>query len=319
MSDKVEAIEKYGLSKKNRPKAQFSKIGLVGCGSVGQTVSRIIAASGMEVVFVELSDEKVDAAIKGIEKDLDDMINHWGMTSGEKRSIMTRIKGTTDCKGLAGSDLVIEAIRSKTREERVSQRKELFKRIESVVSPDTIIATNSTTVVITELSSELKYNNRCVSLHFSTSNPGANMVEVVRGLNTTQEIYDNVKKFIKMIGLRMIPVDESPGLISVRLFATLLNEACDILMEGVGRKEDIDLALKMSLGFALGPFEQADKIGLDKVVRWLDNLYNEFGDMKYKASPLLKKMVRASRLGRSVGKGFYDYNEDGRKIVEQTY
>lgn len=319
MSDKVEAIEKYGLSKKNRPKAQFSKIGLVGCGSVGQTISRIIAASGMEVVFIELSDEKVNAAIKGIEKDLDDMINHWGMTSGEKRSIMTRIKGTTDCSRLVDSDVVIEAIKSKTREERVSQRKELFKRIESYVRPDTIIATNSTTVVITELSSELNYNNRCVSLHFSTSNPGANMVEVVRGLNTSQEIYDSVKKFISMIGLRMIPVNESPGLISVRLFATLLNEACDILMEGVGRKEDIDMALKTSLGFTLGPFEQADKIGLDKVVRWLDNLYNEFGDMKYKASPLLKKMVRASQVGRSTGKGFYEYNEDGRKIVDQTY
>ncbi|MEA1875405.1 MAG: 3-hydroxyacyl-CoA dehydrogenase NAD-binding domain-containing protein [Bacteroidota bacterium] len=319
MSEKIEAIENYGLSKKNRPKAQFSKVGLVGCGTVGQTVSRIVAASGIEVIFVELSEEKVQVAIQGIEKNLDDMINHWGMTTGEKRSIMSRIQGTTECSDLKDVDIVIEAIKSKTREDRVSQRKELFKRIESFVRPGTIIATNSTTVVITELSSELNYGDRCVSLHFSTSSPGANMVEVVRGLNTSQEVYDNVKKFISMIGLRMVPVDESPGLISVRLFATLVNEACDILMEGVGRKEDIDLALKISLGFTLGPFELADKIGLDKVIRWLDNLYNEFGDMKYKASPLLKKMVRASQVGRSVGKGFYEYNEDGRKIVDKTY
>jgi 3-hydroxybutyryl-CoA dehydrogenase len=319
MSETIEAIEKFGLSKKNRPKAQFSKVGLVGCGTVGQTISRIISASGMEVHFVELSDDKVEAAIKGIENDLDDMINHWGMTSGEKRSILSRIHGYTDCRHLAGSDIVIEAIKSKTREQRVSQRKELFKRIESYVRPDTIIATNSTTVVITELSNELKHSNRCVSLHFSTSNPGANMVEVVRGLNTSDDIYENVKKFIKMIGLRMIPVEESPGLISVRLFATLINEACGILMEGVGTKEDIDLAARTSLGFSLGPFELADKIGLDKVVRWLDNLYNEFGDMKYKASPMLKRMVRASQTGRNTKKGFYEYGDDGRKIKTTTY
>ena len=129
MSETIEAIEKYGLSKINQPKSQFSIIGLVGCGSVGQTISRIISASGMEVHFIELSEERVQAAYDAIEKDLDDMINHWGMTSGEKRSILSRIKGFDDCKHLAGSDIVIEAIKSKTREDRVSQRKELFKRI----------------------------------------------------------------------------------------------------------------------------------------------------------------------------------------------
>jgi len=319
MSEKIVAIEKYGLSKKNRPKAQFSVAGVVGCGSVGQTISRIIAASGIEVRFVELSEEKVQAAYQGIEDALDDMINHWGMTSGEKRSIMTRIKGYTDCRFLADADIVIEAIKSKTREERVSQRKELFKRIEAQVRPDTIISTNSTTVVITELSNELVHSERCVSMHFSTSNPGANMVEVVRGLNTSPEVYENVRKFISMVGLKMIPVEESPGLISVRLFATLINEACAVLMEGVGKKEDIDTAAKTSLGFSLGPFELADKIGLEKVVRWLDNLYNEFGDMKYKASPMLRRMVRASQTGRAVGKGFYEYTSDGRKIKNEQY
>ncbi|MBT3242477.1 MAG: 3-hydroxyacyl-CoA dehydrogenase family protein [Bacteroidetes bacterium] len=318
MSEIVEAIEQYGLSDKNRPKAQFGKIGIVGCGSVGQTIARIISTSGMDVIFIELSDERVEAAIKGIEQTLDDMINHWGMTEGEKRSILSRIHGYVSCSALSGADLVIEAIKSKIREQRVSQRKELFKKIESQVSPDTIIATNSTTVVITELSSELIHKDRCVSLHFSTSNPGANIVEAVKGLYTSDQVYANVQKFIKMIGRKMVPVEESPGLLSVRLFATLINEASDILMESVGSMEDIDMAARVSLGFPLGPFELADKIGLDKVVRWLDNLYNEFGDMKYKASPILRKKVRASQNGRSVGKGFYEY-KDGRKITTKTY
>ena len=153
----------------------------------------------------------------GIEAELDHMINHWGMTVGEKRGVMNRIKGTLNCKDLAGCDLVIEAIKSKSREERVSLRKEIFKRIEDNVDPTTIIATNSTTIVTTELSSELKYKDRCVSLHFSTANPAANIVEVARGLYTSQESYDNVKKFVKLIGKKMIPVVESPGLMSVRL------------------------------------------------------------------------------------------------------
>ncbi len=318
MSELVEAIEQYGLSKKNRPKSQFAKVGIVGCGTVGQNLARSFSASGMEVIFIEISDEKVTDALDGIASDLSNKIDQWGMTEGEKRSILSRIKGTTSCKKLRGCDIVIEAIKSKTREQRISQRKEIFKSIENHVSPDTIIATNSTTVVITELSSELEHKERCVSLHFSTSNPGANMVEVVKGLYTSEQIYQDAMKFIRLVGLKMVPVEESPGLISVRVFATLINEACDILMEGVGEMEDIDMASRTSLGFPLGPFEIADKIGLDKVVRWLDNLYNEFGDMKYKASPLLKKKVRASQIGRSVGKGFYEY-KDGRKVVEKKY
>ncbi|MFA5816530.1 MAG: 3-hydroxyacyl-CoA dehydrogenase NAD-binding domain-containing protein [Bacteroidales bacterium] len=314
MADIVESIEQYALSKKNRAKTQFSKVGVVGCGSVGQSITLMIASQGIEVTFVELDEEKIEAALKGIATELDHMINHWGMTVGEKRGVMNRIKGTLQCKDLAGCDLVIEAIKSKSREERVSLRKEIFKRIEEHVDPTTIIATNSTTIVTTELSSELKYKDRCVSLHFSTSNPGANIVEVARGLYTSQEAYDNVKKFVKLIGKKMIPVVESPGLLSVRLFAALINEACEIFMEGVGTMEDIDLSVRTGLGLGMGPFELADKIGLDKVLRWLENLYNEFGDMKYKASPILKRMVRANQLGRITNQGFYKYDGNGKRI-----
>ena len=319
MAEIIEQIEKYGLSAKDKPKTQFSKIGVLGCGTVGQNITRIIATAGIDVVFLELSDEKIEQAIEGISQELDFRINHWGMTNGEKKGILSRIKGSTSCKALNGCDLVVEAIKSKSREQRISQRKEIFKQVEKYVDPKTIIATNSTTIVITELSSELQHKDRCVSLHFSTSSPGAHMVEVARGLYTSDETYDGVKKFTSLCGLKMIPVEESPGLLSVRLFASMINEACMVLMEGVGKKEDIDIAAKTGLGMTLGPFELADKIGLDKVVRWLDNLYNEFGDMKYKASPLLKKLVRAQQFGRISGKGFYEYSEDGKKIVSKSY
>ena len=117
-----------------------------------------------------------------------------------------------------------------------------------------------------------------------------------------------------MLGKVLVPVQESPGLISIRLFVTMVNEACEILMEGVGSKSDIDTTMRIGLGLALGPFELADKVGLDKVERWMDNLYGEFGDIKYKASPIIKRHVRAHQYGRISGKGFYDYDESGRKI-----
>lgn len=319
MADIVESIESYALSKKSQDKSLFSKVGVVGAGTVGQTIIRMIAISGIEVIFIELDDDKIDAALKGISEEIDNMINRWGMTQGEKRAVMNRIHGSIHIKDLAGCDVVVEAIKSRTREERVSLRKEIFKRIEEYVDPKTIIATNSTTIVITELSSELKYKDRCVSLHVSTANPTANIVEVARGLYTSDETYENVRKFVKLIGKKMIPVVESPGLMSVRLFATLINEACEMHMEGVGKMDDIDLAVRAGLGLRMGPFELADKIGLHKVLRWLDNLYSEFGDMKYKASPLLKRLVRANRLGRITGEGFYKYDQSGKRIENTTY
>ncbi len=310
----TEPIEKYGLSQKDRPKTLFSKVGIVGCGTVGQNIAIMISSKELEVVFIELSDEKIKSAFEFIGEEIDSMIDHWGMTPSEKRAIMSRIHGHVGYQHLKDCDLVIEAIRSKSREQRVSTRKEVFKNVEKYVTPEAIIATNSTTIVITELSSELEHKDRCVSLHFLTNAPSSKMIEVVRGLYTSDEVYDKVHKFVKMLDKTVIPVEESPGLISVRLIVALVNEACEVLMEGVGTKEDIDKTMKIGMGLSLGPFEMADKIGLEKLLRWMDNLYTEFGDIKYKASPVIKKLVRAHQLGRVSGKGFYEYDKHGKRI-----
>jgi 3-hydroxybutyryl-CoA dehydrogenase len=310
----VEPIEAYGLNSQDRPRQLFSKVGIVGCGSVGQTIALMISQKDIEVVFVELNDEKVVHAKEEIAKELDNMIEHWGMTPGEKRAVLSRIDGYTDFNCLSNCDLVVESIRSKSRERRITSRKEVFRRIEENVSPECIIATNSTTIVITELSSELEHKERCVSLHFLTNTPNARMIEVVRGLYTSDEVYTRVTKFVNMIGKEAILCEESPGLISVRVYVAQLNEACEVLMEGVGTMADIDKTMRIGLGQVLGPFEMADKIGLDKVMRWMENLYNEFGEHKYMASPVIKKLVRANNLGRITGRGFYTY-ENGKKIT----
>jgi 3-hydroxybutyryl-CoA dehydrogenase len=310
----IESIENYGLSHKNPSRTLISKVGIVGCGSVGQSIALMISQRELEVVFVELSEERVSAAFTSMEQELDRMIGRWGMTPGEKRAILARITGYIGYENLRGCDLVMEVIRSKSREQRITCRKEVFKNIEKYVSPDTIIATNSTTIAITELSSELEHKERCVSIHFITSAPGSKMAEVVRSLYTSDEAFNKVEKFINMIGKTMVHVQESPGLISIRLFVTLVNEACELLMEGVGSKNDIDTTMRVGLGLSMGPFELADKIGLDKVERWMDNLYSEFGDIKYKASPIIKRHVRAHQFGRHTKQGFYAYDEAGKKI-----
>lgn len=321
MEEIIEPIEHYALKKANTSNQQktgsFNKIGLVGCGQVGQSIARMVSTHGLEVVFVELSDQKIDQAFKDLAKDLDRMIERWGMTESEKRAIMSRISGSVKYETLNNCDIVIEAVKSKTRENSVDLRKQLFKNIEKNVSSDTIIATNSSTLVITELSSELDNPERCVSFHFLSPAPEARIVEVVKGLYTSEEVYQRVCRFARLLDKQVIPVIESPGIISTRLMVPWINEACEILMEGVGTMEDIDATMTLGFGLPYGPFAMADKLGLDKVSRWLDNLYKEFGDVKYKASPLLRKLVRANRLGRLTGRGFYEYDEEGNKIGKE--
>jgi len=314
----TEAIEKYRLSENATPKMKFSKVGVVGCGTTGQGITLMIASRGIEVVFLELNQKLIDEAFQEMREALDEKINHWGMTSNDKKLILSRIKGTLEYKDFVECDLVIDSILSKTREFSKDIRRGVFKQIEEHVSRSAIIATNSTSSVITELASDLKYKDRCVSLHFSTTAPDAQIVEVVKGLYSSEEVCENIKKFAKLINKIPVPVEESPGLISVRLGVSLISEACSLLMEGVGSMEDIDFVMKKGLGMSLGPFEMADKIGLERVVRWMDDLYNEFGDRKYKPSPIIKKLVRAKHYGRKTCEGFYKYDDLGYKLKDQT-
>nr|WP_319399469.1 3-hydroxyacyl-CoA dehydrogenase family protein [uncultured Carboxylicivirga sp.] len=314
----VEPIESYALGQKKKGKTLFSKVGVVGCGKEGQSIARIAAWHGMEVVFIELSEEKINQAIENIGRELDNRIENWGLTPGDKRAIMSRIKGSMDYKDLAGCDFVIEAIRAdETGVRNIQSRKEVFRNVEAVVSNDAIIATNATTIVITELASELKIRERCVSLHFFVTSPEARIIEVVKGLYTSEEVYQRVCTFVKLINRDVIPVEESAGIVSVRLYVTLLNEACASLMEGVASLEDIDKTMEVGLGMRSGPFKTADIIGLDKVMRWMVNLHEEFGHQKFAPSPLIRRLVRAKRLGKPTGVGFYRYDKDGNILPNE--
>lgn len=310
----IEQIEEFGLTKKLHQHTLFSKIGIIGCGKDGQNIARIASAYGIEVVFIELSEDRIKNAYVQLDITLDKRIENWGMTVGEKKLILSRIKGSLEYKDLKDCDFVIEVIRAESSARKITERKEVFRKIEKVVSKDCIIATNSTTIIITELASELLHRERCVSLHFFVQSPDAKICEVVKGLYTSDEVYERVLTFVKLVNRQAIPVEESAGLISIRLYMALLNEACEVLMEGVGTLSNIDTVWKIGFGMRFGPFELADILGIDKVNRWMENLYSEFGDPMYMPSPVIKKLNRAKRYGKHVCWGFYKYDEKGNII-----
>lgn len=308
----IEPIEKYGLSKRNRKRTLFSKIGVVGAGKEGSVIATTAALSGIEVVFLEPTEEKVANAFARIEAKLDKRIENWGLTQSEKRAVMGRIRGTLDYKDFKGCDFVIEAVRyDQTGVREVNQRKEVFQRLEQVLDPTAIIASNISTVVVTDLASELEHKERCIGLHFLSSVPGAEIIEIVRCLYTSDETFDKVCHFAKLINHQYVSVAESAGLVSLRLFLIQLNEACSMLMEGISGVEDIDRVLTVGFGHRLGVFRIADRMGIEKIVSLLQNLYEEYGHLKYKPSPVLLRLMRAKHFGVSRGRGFYVYDQEG--------
>lgn len=307
-------LVQFNVGKHVKPKGSIQTIGIIGCGTVGQVISRLVAQYGMDVVFLDVSDERIREIITEIKAQLDDVIAHWGITPSEKKLIMSHIHGTTQFEKLKNCDIVIETISSRQKGTLLSLRQELFQKVEAVVREDTIISSDLSTLIISDLAKVLKHPGRAIGVHFIEPIDITTIIEVVKGRETTDVSYDKVVRFAHMINKKAILINESPGNVSTRMLIPLINEACEILMEGVASIEDIDETMKETTGYIYGPFEIADKIGLDKILKYMDNLYQEYGDKKYKASPIIKRLVRANYLGVQTKKGFYNYEGDGKPI-----
>jgi len=309
-------LEKFSLGKQLKPKGNIQTIGIVGCGSVGQQVVLLVAQYGMDVVFLDISEERIKEIFTDLELKLDETIKHWGITPSEKRLILSRIKGTTNYNDFKHCDIVIETISSRQKGTMIQVRREIFKNLEKVVKKNTVLASNLSTLMISDLAEVLEYKERAIGVHFIEPIDKTKIVEVMRAMETSDKTVELISRFLKMINKRAIVIHESPGNISTRILLPVLNEACEVLMEGVASVKDIDDTMKEIMGYNVGPFELADRIGLDKILKFMDNLYAEFGDKKYKASPIIKRLVRANYLGKRTGKGFYNY--EGTKPVSNT-
>jgi 3-hydroxybutyryl-CoA dehydrogenase len=289
--------------------ANIQHIAVIGGGTMGQGIAELIASKGFETTVIEQSDELAKSAYQHIEMSLDKKLAKWGITPAEKKLTLSRIKVTSDFSALKDADLVIESVY-----EDLNTKIEVFKRCDELCRPDVIIASNTSTLSLTEIAASTNRTDKVIGLHFVHPVPKIPLVEVVRGLKTSQTTVETVLKLLSDLDIKGIEVYESPGFVTTRLIILLINEALYTLMEGVATAEDIDRAMKIGYQFQAGPLEMADHFGLDSVLAAMERLYREFGDTKYRPAPLLKKMVRAGHLGVKTGEGFYRYNEDGERV-----
>jgi 3-hydroxybutyryl-CoA dehydrogenase len=290
----------------------FSKIAVIGAGVMGQGISQTVASIGTEVLLLDIDDEHLKLGMKSLSDEMDREIERWGMTSSEKRAIISRVKTSTDLDDTADYPLIIEAI-----PEDLSLKKDLFARLDQIALPEAIFVTNTSTLSITEIAAASDRPEQVIGLHFLNPVPKIPLVEIVRGLETSDATYDKVRDFAQSLGKTPVKVFEYPGYVTTRIIVPLLNEAMHVLMEGVATATDIDNAIKLGYGFNIGPLALADKMGLDVVMDWMENLLRELSDHKYNPCPLLRKMVRAEQLGVKTGQGFFRYDNDGNRITEE--
>lgn len=314
MAEIIAKLDEFSLGKTPRQQGSLQKIGIIGCGSMGQEIAKTVSQHGFDVICLDLDEHQVKHGIMGITRLLDNEISHWGMTAGEKRLILSRISGTTNYNDLHDCDVVFECINSRKAGTSLEVRKGIMQRAEKVVRRDCILASNTATLMISDLSADLDYPDRAVGLHFISPTDKSKVLEIVRSARTSDAFFELATRFVRMLEKTPVALMESPGNISTRMMCVVINQACEMLMEGIASAADIDSLMKNSLGHQFGPFELADRIGLDKVQKWMDNLFNEYSELAYKTSPILKRLVRSNHLGRATGQGFYRYDSHGRIV-----
>lgn len=277
---------------------------------MGQGIAEMLAGQGLDVVLIEKSQEKLDFAWDMLNYALDKQLEKWAITDAEKKLLLGKIHMTLDLGEAAGCQLVIETI-----SEELEAKKAVFRELDRLCTPPVILASNTSTLSLTELAEVTQSPERVIGLHFIYPVSKIPLVEIIRAVKTSEETYLAARSFVEeTIQKNGVLVYESPGFVTTRLICTLINEAMHTLAEGVASAKDIDAAMRLGYDFRFGPLEMADRFGLDAILAALNRMFHEFGDIKYRPSFLLKQMVRAGRLGTKSGEGFFRYDKDGDRI-----
>lgn len=277
-------------------------VGIVGAGTMGNGIAQACAVSGIQVVMVDIAQAAVDRGLATIGKSLDRLLQKDKISESDKAAALARIRGSTSYDDLKGAQLVIEAA---TENQELKNR--ILKQLDGLLAPEVIIATNTSSISITQLAAVTTRPDKFVGMHFFNPVPMMALVEIIRGLQTSDATHDAVKALAVKLGKTPITVKNAPGFVVNRILVPMINEAFFVLAEGLATPEDIDAGMKLGCNHPIGPLALADMVGLDVCLAVMDVYLKEFGDSKYRACPLLREMVAAGHLGRKTGRGVYRY------------
>ena len=280
----------------------MKKVCVIGAGTMGLDIAQVFATKGFEVTVRDISDEILDAAKAKLVKGLDKKIAKGRMTEEAKAAILDHMTFTTDLKALADMDLIVEAIL-----ENMDVKKSVFGELDTICKPETVFASNTSSLSITEIATATKRQDKFIGMHFFNPATAMKLIEVIRGAHTSDETFELIKDLSVEIGKTPVEVAEAPGFVVNKILVPLCNEGVALYAEGIASAEGIDTAMKLGANHPMGPLELGDLIGWDVCLLIMDVLFNETHDSKYRAHPLMRKMVRGGLLGKKTGKGFYNY------------
>jgi 3-hydroxybutyryl-CoA dehydrogenase len=281
-------------------------VGVIGAGQMGAGVAQIAALAGLKVVLNDVSEDLVFKGLQGVERNLDRMAQRGRLKADERDRVIRRIETSAKLDDLSGTDFVIEAV-----VEKEEAKIELFQKLDKLCPPAVIFASNTSSISITRMGARTSRADRFIGMHFMNPVPAMRLVEIIRGLATSQETYEATRSLAERLGKNTMTAEDFPGFIVNRILLPMINEAIYTLYEGVGGVTDIDTAMKLGTNQPMGPLELADLIGLDTCLAIMEVMHRVFGDDKYRPCPLLKKYVDAGYLGRKAGRGFYIYDAQG--------